>query len=137
MKLVFILSHKELAMANFCPTRDDICIWRGDTPVIFVTIRERNADGTEGDPIDVTGYSFRMTVDVSSEPSVQVTTCSVLPDLLSTPQPAKYSSAYGSCRPITSVSFSTIYRWLRQRRLFARSCGGSFDIIQDISKLAP
>ena len=137
MKLVFILSHKELEMANFCPTRDDICIWRGDTPVIFVTIRERNADGTQGDPIDVTGYSFRMTVDVSSEPSNSSNNLFSLTGSIVDASIGKVQFQPTEAQTDNVGEFFYDIQMVTTTPSVRTVLWGSFDIIQDISKLAP
>lgn len=51
-------------MANFSPTSIDICITRGDSPVIPVSVTDDS-----GAAIDIDTGVFTMTVDVSSEPS--------------------------------------------------------------------
>lgn len=51
-------------MAFFGPTATDICIVRGDSPVIPIVITD-NA----GAAIDVTGGTFILTVDPSDEPT--------------------------------------------------------------------
>lgn len=51
-------------MADFCPVEENICISRGDTPIIPVRVR-----GDAGTTVDITGYVFLMTVDTSPAPS--------------------------------------------------------------------
>lgn len=55
-------------MANFCPVTEDICISRGDSPVIPVVVREAGTNGALGSIVDITGYAFTLTVDPSSDP---------------------------------------------------------------------
>lgn len=50
-------------MASFCPTVEDLCVVRGDSPVIPVVVSDEN-----GDTVDITGYTFVMTVDPSPTP---------------------------------------------------------------------
>ncbi|MGI9491968.1 MAG: hypothetical protein ACR2QF_06165 [Geminicoccaceae bacterium] len=50
-------------MANFCPRNEDICISRGDSPVMFVTI----TDDLEVIQ-DITGFTFNLTVGPSPAP---------------------------------------------------------------------
>lgn len=51
-------------MATFAPTNADICIVRGDSPVIPVQVQ----DGS-GSPLDVSTGTFTLTVDPSDAPS--------------------------------------------------------------------
>lgn len=51
-------------MANFSPTREEICIVRGDTPVIPVTVQD-----SAGTAIDISAGTFTLTVDVSDSPA--------------------------------------------------------------------
>lgn len=50
-------------MANFCPSVEEICIARGDSPVISVRVTD-DADVV----VDITGFIFVLTVDISPEP---------------------------------------------------------------------
>ena len=52
-------------MAEFCPTIDNICVVRGNSPIIPVEIR----DPSTGQLIDITGYSFVLTVDTKKNPT--------------------------------------------------------------------
>lgn len=51
-------------MVSFCSAIENICVTRGDSPVIPVEIRD-----SVGAIVDITGYSFILTVDPSPEPS--------------------------------------------------------------------
>ena len=48
---------------NICPEEIDICISRGDTVPWTFTVRD-----SAGSPVDITGFSFLLTVDPSDEP---------------------------------------------------------------------
>lgn len=56
-------------MADFCPRVENICISRGDTPIIPVGITNRVTGAVE----DITGYTFTLTVDPSPSPSTAAT----------------------------------------------------------------
>lgn len=49
---------------NICPVELDICVTRGDTTPWTFTVK---SDSTT--PVDITGFSFILTVDPSDEPS--------------------------------------------------------------------
>lgn len=49
---------------NACPVELDICISRGDTVPWTFTIKD-----SAGTAVDITGFSFLLTVDPSSEPA--------------------------------------------------------------------
>ena len=51
-------------MAFFGPTIEDICVSRGDSPVIPVTVED-----DAGAAINITGGTFLLTVDPSSKPT--------------------------------------------------------------------
>ena len=51
-------------VADFCPDIVDICVTRGDSPVMFFTV---NGSGSSNP--DITGFTFTMTVGPSPEPS--------------------------------------------------------------------
>ena len=51
-------------MASFAPTDVEICIVRGDSPVIPVQVQD-----STGAALDITGGTFVMTVDPSDSPS--------------------------------------------------------------------
>ena len=52
-------------MASFCPTVEDLCVSRGDSPVMRFSVTKRS----DGSVIDISsGYSFVMTVDSSPSP---------------------------------------------------------------------
>ena len=51
-------------MADYCPVNQKICVSRGDSPVMF--FRVKDADGNN---VDVTGFTFLLTVDPSPAPS--------------------------------------------------------------------
>lgn len=53
-----------MALLNICPQDIDICISRGDTVPWTFTIKD-----DAGTPVDITGFSFLLTVDPSDEPS--------------------------------------------------------------------
>ncbi len=55
-------------MANFCPTVEDICVSRGDSPVMSVQVSD-----PDGGAVDITGYSFVLTVDTQPFPPDNVT----------------------------------------------------------------
>ena len=51
-------------MARFSPTTEEICIVRGDSPVIPVLVRD-----DEGTALDISAGVFTLTVDPSQEPA--------------------------------------------------------------------
>jgi hypothetical protein len=51
-------------LLNLCPEAVDICISRGDTTPWTFTIK----DAVTGDPIDITGFSYILTVDPQENP---------------------------------------------------------------------
>lgn len=51
-------------MAYFGPTLVDICVVRGDSPVIPVSVKDEN-----GVAIDITGGVFTLTIDGEEEPT--------------------------------------------------------------------
>lgn len=53
------------ATLHLCPPSLDLCFTRGDT--LRWTFEVKEADGTT--PVDITGFSFLLTVDPSSEPT--------------------------------------------------------------------
>ena len=54
-----------MVLLNICPEEIDVCISRGDTTPFTFTIK----DGTPPAAIDITGFSYVLTVDPSDEPS--------------------------------------------------------------------
>lgn len=50
-------------MTNYCPIVQDMCVSRGDSPIIRVEVRD-----DAGSILDITGHSFVMTVDPSPAP---------------------------------------------------------------------
>lgn len=51
-------------MANFCPVVENVCVSRGDSPVMFANVKDLT-----GDVVDVTGYTFTLTVGPAPDPS--------------------------------------------------------------------
>lgn len=51
-------------MANFCPTSENICVSRGDSPVIRFRVTDE-----DGVLEDITGWSFIFTVNTSPDPA--------------------------------------------------------------------
>ncbi len=51
-------------MADFCPVAQNICVSRGDSPVIPVQVRDDSET-----VVDILGYTFTLTVDTSPAPS--------------------------------------------------------------------
>lgn len=119
-------------MANFCPVVTDICVARGDSPVMTFQI----TDPSDGSVVDITGFTFVLTVDpepfpadavnnlfqVTAGPIVGGTTGQVQmqPTTVNTNQPA---SAYFYDLQMTTLtpSIRTILR-------------GQFQIQQDVTK---
>jgi hypothetical protein len=56
-------------MADYCPTQENICLKRGDTPVTRISM----TDPADGSVLDITGYTFVMTVDTDPAPSNSTT----------------------------------------------------------------
>ncbi len=54
-----------VALLNICPVEIDLCISRGDTTAWTFTIRS----GTPAVAVDITGFSYVLTVDPNSEPT--------------------------------------------------------------------
>jgi hypothetical protein len=52
-------------MADYCPTSENICVKRADTPIIRVAI----TDPDDSSVVDITGYTFVLTVDPSPVPA--------------------------------------------------------------------
>lgn len=50
-------------MANFCPIQENICVSRGDSPVIPIEVRDN-----QGALLDVTGFVFAFTVSTTPAP---------------------------------------------------------------------
>ena len=53
-----------MSLLNICPEAIDICISRGDTVPWTFTIKD-----SSGTAVDITGFSFLLTVDPSDEPA--------------------------------------------------------------------
>ena len=54
-----------MAVLNLCPAEVDLCFSRGDTVPWTFTIKNK----TTGAVINITGFSYRLTVDPSETPS--------------------------------------------------------------------
>lgn len=50
-------------MTDFCPVVQNLCVSRGDSPVIFSRVRDDDLQ-----VVDITGYTFTMTADPSPSP---------------------------------------------------------------------
>ena len=117
-------------MAFFGPTKVDICITRGDSPVIPVEVKDSN-----GSAIDISGGVFTLTVDSLAEPSDALTNIFTISGVITnaagglvsfTPStvdsdeiPAEY---YYDVQMVLAGSTRTILK-------------GVFEILQDITKV--
>lgn len=51
-------------MADFCGSIENLCVRRGDSPIIGIIVKDDQLTA-----VDISGYSFLMTVDPSPAPS--------------------------------------------------------------------
>ncbi len=125
-------------MIDFCPERKDVCLRRGDSPVIRIQVKSRNSDGTAGTVIDVTGYSFRLTVDPSPEPEDDTNNLFSLTGVIT-----DAASGEVEFQPSVSQTAANVGEFFYDIQMVTTTPSvrtvlwGTFEITQDISKTAP
>lgn len=124
-------------MVNFCPDRENICVRRGDSPVIPIQVKALNDDGTPGDPVDITGYSFRLTVDPSSEPVDATNNLFSLTGVITDASQGKVQFQPTTAQTGTVGEFFYDVQMTTTTPSVRTVLWGTFEISQDISKSAP
>lgn len=115
-------------MAFFGPTATDICVVRGDSPVIPITI----SDNT-GSAIDITGGVFTMTVDPNEEPSGSGGNLFSIPGTIISPTAGTVSFQPNTAQ--TGIVGEYFYDVQMELNGSVRTIlKGGFDIEQDITK---
>lgn len=119
-------------MASFCPKDEPICVVRGDSPIVPIKITD-----SAGVIIDITGYSFVLTVDPSPVPANDTNNLfqvaiSALVDGTSGIVQVPLSSANTDQTPnFYFYDFQVVTTALSKRTLLS----GTFEIKQDITKV--
>ncbi|HEU4895120.1 MAG TPA: hypothetical protein VFT85_04725 [Acidimicrobiia bacterium] len=119
-----------MADLEICPLNRSICISRGDTvPWTFTVLN------SAGNPVDITGYTFLLTVDPSDEPGDALNNLFQLSGTLTDPTNGVVQFAMSA---VQADQVPGIYYWdlqMTDTAGFIRTIAkGEFEFTQDITK---